>query len=315
MPDVFQTLNTETTVAILIILGLVTALVVNTRRKRRNDYKMNARVVRDDTPAPDPYDRSTRELPNGGARVVGRQEPTFGDYLSEPNLDDVATDSVKLDIDDAGDSDVEAVRDSVLAEEAFDFPDLSQTSSNTESEANKGSDAPIDPGTMDWLDEIESVPTSQVQSARLPRHEDTKVYSLNVIARADQGFAGDDVLRVLLGCGLRFGDMDFFHLSEAQGGTPTIQFSVANMMQPGVFDLENMDELSTQGLMFFLTLPGPHDMARAFDLMLETAHTVAHSLGGDVYDETRSVMTKQYVESLRQSIREYENKWRAETSQ
>ena len=136
-----------------------------------------------------------------------------------------------------------------------------------------------------------------------------------MIARADHGFTGDDILRVLLGCGLRFGDMDFFHLIEAQGGTPTIQFSVANMMQPGVFDLENMDELSTQGLMFFLTLPGPHDMARAFDLMLETAHTVAHSLGGDVYDETRSVMTKQYVESLRQSIREYENKWRAETSQ
>ena len=41
MPDVFQTLTTETTIAILIIFGLVVALVVNTRRKRRNDYKMN----------------------------------------------------------------------------------------------------------------------------------------------------------------------------------------------------------------------------------------------------------------------------------
>ena len=42
MPDVFQTLTTETTIAILIILGLVVALIVNMRRKRRNDYKMNA---------------------------------------------------------------------------------------------------------------------------------------------------------------------------------------------------------------------------------------------------------------------------------
>ena len=92
MPDVFQTLTTETTIAILIIFGLVVALVVNTRRKRRNDYKMNARVVRDDTPAPDPHDRSSRELPNGGARVVERQEPTFGDYISEP-------DSVNTNID------------------------------------------------------------------------------------------------------------------------------------------------------------------------------------------------------------------------
>ena len=308
MPDVFQTLTTETTIAILIILGLVVALVVNMRRKRRNDYKMNARVVRDDTPAPDPHDRTSRELPSGGARVVGRQEPTFGDYFSDSNLDEATTDLSELDTDAAGDMDPGAGNDSALSEEAFGVAEISHRPLDT------GSDAPIDPGTMDWLDEIESVPTSQAQSARLPRHEETKVYSLNVIARADQGFAGDDILRLLLGCGLRFGDMDFFHLSEAQGGTPTIQFSVANMMQPGVFDLENMDELSTEGLMFFLTLPGPHDMARAFDLMLETAHTVAHSMGGDVYDETRSVMTKQYVESLRQSIREYENKWRAETS-
>lgn len=309
MPDVFQTLTTETTIAILIILGLVVALVVNMRRKRRNDYKMNARVVRDDTPIPDPHDRTSRELPNGGARVVGRQEPTFGDYFSESNLDESTTDLSKLNTDVAGGMDPDAGNDSALSEEAFDVAEMSDRP------LDAGSDAPIDPETMDWLDEIESVSTSQAKAARLPRHEETKVYSLNVIARADQGFAGDDILRLLLGCGLRFGDMDFFHLSEAQGGTPTIQFSVANMMQPGVFDLENMDELSTQGLMFFLTLPGPHDMARAFDLMLETAHTVAHSLGGDVYDETRSVMTKQHVESLRQSIREFENKWRAETSQ
>ena len=309
MPDVLQTLTTESTIAILIIFGLVVALVVNTRRKRRDDYKMNARVVRDDAPVPDPHDRTSRELPNGGARLVGRQEPTFGEFFSEQKLDEVQIDSSKPDLDLADDMDAIGGGDRGLAEDAFDVAELAQT------QVEQDSEAPIDRGTMDWLDEIESVPTSQTQSARLPRHEDTKVYSFNVISRADQGFVGNDILRVLLGCGLRFGDMDFFHLSEAQGGTPTIQFSVANMMQPGVFDLENMDELSTQGLMFFLMLPGPHDMARAFDLMLETAHTVAHSLGGDVYDETRSVMTKQYVESLRQSIREYENKWRAETSQ
>ena len=95
-------------------------------------------------------------------------------------------------------------------------------------------------------------------------------------------------------------------------GTPTIQFSVANMMQPGVFDLEGMESLSTKGLMFFLTLPGPQDMTRAFDLMLQTAQTVAESLGGDVLDETRSVLTKQYVERVRQSIREFEAKCRIE---
>jgi cell division protein ZipA len=84
------------------------------------------------------------------------------------------------------------------------------------------------------------------------------------------------------------------------------------MMQPGVFDLDDMEALSTKGLMFFVTLPGPADMTRAFDLMLQTAQTVAENLGGDVLDETRSVLTKQYVERARQAIREFEAKCKIE---
>lgn len=307
MPDIFQAPTIEVTGIILVFVALVVA-VIYTLRKRRDGYKMNARIVRDDSPVPDPHDRTSRELPNGGARVIGRQEPTFGEFLSDPTIDRAASDRVDVESERADHLDEQSA-DGVVSDDTFSLTGISQQ------QDDESLDVPIDPGTMDWLDEIESVPASQSQSARLPRDEDAAVYSLNVIARADQGFSGDDILRVLLGCGMRFGDMDFFHLSEVQGSVPTIQFSVANMMQPGVFDLENMDEMSTQGLMFFLTLPGPHDMLRAFDQMLETAHTVAHSLGGDVYDERRGVMTKQYVESLRQSIREYENKWRAETSQ
>ena len=290
MSGLLSTLTTETILALLLVLVLCVALVISARRRRRQGYKMNARVVRDETPVPDPHDRTSRELPNGGARVVGgRQEPTFG------SLDD-STDAAASAVLD---------NDSVFVPSRV-FEDADDERAQVEPE-------PVEdkPGTVDWLDEIEAVPVGGL-TARLPRHEDAQVYSLNVVARAEQGFAGDDVLRTLLGCGLRFGDMDFFHLTEMSEGAPTIQFSVANMMQPGVFDLEGMDSLSTKGLMFFLTLPGPQDMTRAFDLMLQTAQTVAENLGGNVFDETRSVLTKQYVERVRQSIREFEAKCRIE---
>ena len=290
MSGLLSTLTTETILALLLVLVLCVALVISARRRRRQGYKMNARVVRDDTPVPDPHDRTSRELPNGGARVVGaRQEPTFG------SLDDSADEAASATLDD----------DSVFVpSRVFEGADEHHAQLEPEPVEDKL-------GTVDWLDEIEAVPVGG-QTARLPRHEDAQVYSLNVVSRAEQGFSGDDVLRTLLGCGLRFGDMDFFHLTEMAEGTPTIQFSVANMMQPGVFDLEGMETLSTKGLMFFLTLPGPNDMTRAFDLMLQTAQTVAENLGGDVLDETRSVLTKQYVERVRQSIREFEAKCRIE---
>ena len=290
MSGLLSTLTTETILALLLVLVLCVALLISARRRRRQGYKMNARVVRDETPVPDPHDRTSRELPNGGARVVGgRQEPTFG------SLDDSADEAASAVLDD----------DSVFVpSRVFEGADEHHAQLEPEPVEDK-------PGTVDWLDEIEAVPVGG-QTARLPRHEDAQVYSLNVVSRAEQGFSGDDVLRTLLGCGLRFGDMDFFHLTEMAEGAPTIQFSVANMMQPGVFDLEGMETLSTKGLMFFLTLPGPNDMTRAFDLMLQTAQTVAENLGGDVLDETRSVLTKQYVERVRQSIREFEAKCRIE---
>ena len=82
------------------------------------------------------------------------------------------------------------------------------------------------------------------------------------------------------------------------------------MMQPGVFDIDRMDHLQTQGLMFFLTLPGPEDMSGAFDEMLATAQALAETLDGDVLDDTRSVMTKQYIEATRQTIREFATRHR-----
>ena len=289
MSGVLSALTTETVLALILVLVLCVALMVSARRRRRQGYKMNARVVRDDAPVPDPHDRSARELPNGGARVVGRQDPTFGTF------DESATGMATPEFDD----------------ETVFVPSRVFDDHIDEADTTALDDVDEKPGTVDWLDEIEAVPVGG-QTAKLPRHEDAQVYSLNVVARAEQGFSGDDVLRTLLGCGLRFGDMDFFHLSEIDGGAPTIQFSVANMMQPGVFDLDDMEALSTKGLMFFVTLPGPADMTRAFDLMLQTAQTVAENLGGDVLDETRSVLTKQYVERARQAIREFEAKCKIE---
>ena len=60
--------------------------------------------------------------------------------------------------------------------------------------------------------------------------------------------------------------------------------------------------------MFFVTLPGPADMLKAFDYMYETAKTVARNLDGDILDETRSAVTQQSLEHMRQKIRELERR-------
>ena len=166
-------------------------------------------------------------------------------------------------------------------------------------------------GTVDWLDTLEPeepLKPDAPEHGRLPRGANTHVFILYVVAQAEEGFSGTDILETLLACDLRFGDMDFFHRHERASGRGPIEFSVANMMKPGVFDIDNMEPLQTRGLMFFVTLPGPADMLKAFDYMYETVKVVAKSLGGEIQDETRSVITRQSLEHMRQQIRELERR-------
>ena len=168
---------------------------------------------------------------------------------------------------------------------------------------------------MLWIDNVmvrlsESIEDASElsQRGRLPRGADTHVFILYIVARSEDGFSGTDILETLLGCDLRFGDMDFFHRHEQASGRGPIEFSVANMMKPGVFDIDNMEPLQTRGLMFFVTLPGPSDMLKAFDYMYETVKLVSKHLDGDIQDETRSIITRQSLEHMRQQIRELERR-------
>jgi cell division protein ZipA len=85
-------------------------------------------------------------------------------------------------------------------------------------------------------------------------------------------------------------------------------FSMANMVKPGTFDLDAMDNFETPGVSLFMTLPIKADSMASFDLMVDTARAIAETLGGELKDEQRSVMTRQTIEHCRQRIRDYELK-------
>lgn len=167
-----------------------------------------------------------------------------------------------------------------------------------------------EPANLDWLEDLpaETRESEEDTPGELPRRDDMEVFVLHVVTHDEAGFDGKAILEILLACDLRFGDMDFFHRHEREAGRGPIQFSVANMLKPGVFDIDHMDEMRTRGLVFFLTLPGPEDMNKAFEYMLETARTVARNLGGEVLDESMSALTEQSVEHAKQRIADLERR-------
>jgi cell division protein ZipA len=173
-----------------------------------------------------------------------------------------------------------------------------------------------EPANLDWLEDLppEGETPAEHEGGELPRGPASEVFILHVISRDARGFDGKAILEILLACDLRFGDMDFFHRHEREAGRGPIQFSVANMLKPGVFDIDHMTEMRTRGLVFFLTLPGPQDMTTAFDYMLETARAVARNLDGEVLDESMSALTEQSISHARQQIRDLERRLLAHQS-
>ena len=328
----------------MVILGgvMIAAVLVDAGRRRwrerRSEIRLNARIDRSKSGSndEDTFNLLT-ELPNGGARIVRRDDLEAGDLDGE-NLEPAIVDEASVAPADAVE---ERARKFPAAPDPIDVAvesdDLDEVPSQVEApaEANEAAPAvsasprrrrtvkpPGDPstaeardvsaeGTVDWLDTLEPEEVSEtdsVEQGRLPRGANTHVFILYVVARSEEGFAGMDILESLLACDLRFGDMDFFHRHELASGRGPIEFSVANMMKPGVFDIDNMEPLQTRGLMFFVTLPGPTDMLKAFDYMYETAKVVAKALDGDIQDEKRSVVTRQSLEHMRQQIRELERR-------
>jgi cell division protein ZipA len=282
----------------MVIVGvlLIVAVLVDAWRRIRSDKSARvAMKLADPEELPDEREKDIsmfKELPNGGARVVER-----GDILRAAGYGPGGANS------------------NPSATPADKRAGKSHAKDDDELLAGMTSIVPGDESeNLDWLDGLGSQDgQSQTEKAvagadKLPRCEDPEVFMLNVVARSPQGFRGDDILHILLACDLRFGDMNFFHRHEFEAGRGAIQFSVANMMQPGVFDIDNMADMSTPGLVFFLTLPGPEDMMQAYDYMLEMAQTIARNLGADVLDESRSALTRQAMEHSRQKIRDLERR-------
>ena len=135
-----------------------------------------------------------------------------------------------------------------------------------------------------------------------------QVISILVTAKDTQGFYGSQLLKLVEACGLVHGEMDIFHRFEDGLRLGKTQFSMANMMEPGTFNLKEMEHLHSPGVVFFLGLPTAQDSMQAFDYMLETAQCLATNLGGEVLDEQRSVMRPQTIEHCRQQIREFERR-------
>lgn len=129
------------------------------------------------------------------------------------------------------------------------------------------------------------------------------------LVRKKGDFQGADIQAAMKEANLQPGAMDIYHRHDERY-PDRVLFSVANMVNPGHFPMQEMEGFSTPGLLLFTQLPGVRDGMVVYADMLYSANQLAGALGGILQDETHSTLSKQSIQHTRDTIMEHRRKLR-----
>ena len=195
----------------------------------------------------------------------------------KPTVEDVKTERVEPVLD-ASHVEIEPVEQKAeQPTQASLFDDSEDEASNAKTEAQLQKELIADPV-------VEAVPEPEVEE-ELPDPYDVLV--LHVMAKEGETIKGAELLPCMLSMNFKFGDMNIFHRHEDNAGTGKVIFSIADMVNPGTFDPDNMEQFTSHGIVMFMRLPCHGDPVRNFSIMLNSACQLADDLGAVVCDGQR----------------------------
>lgn len=143
--------------------------------------------------------------------------------------------------------------------------------------------------------------TGEPASSGKPEH-----FVVVYVTSTDGRFNGQSLLESLVELDLQFGEMNIFHRIDG-AGKPV--FSLVNAVEPGTFDIARMDQLETPAVSLFMKTHDVDEPERVFEEMIDVAQSLANELGGEVKDESRSVLTPQTIEHCREEIRDFQHRY------
>ena len=289
--------NISILVGVLILLVLALDGLRRSIRARRSEIRMNLNLK--DGLDKDVLEELSHELPSGGARVVDRDG-------TDDTMDQSIVGGMGVEEHSSAGDEEDLIREPSFGvtpnQVEFDFPDEQALSAQ---EAERGTDFDLDdvPTLTESVEETEEATASSQEPGHNLEPGD-EVLTIFVRARKGMQFGGHEVVEALLRSGVNYGSKKIFHAHFDDKLKNEVSFSVANMVEPGYFDIEALSEFSTTGLIFFMSLPkqNPHIALRT---MVEAARATSTALDGEVYDSDLSVFTQQTLTHYENRLHEF----------
>ncbi|UTM58053.1 cell division protein ZipA [Photobacterium sp. CCB-ST2H9] len=282
---------------------------------------------------------SVRVIANGGepeapAKRPARKEPElhFGDELAiDPLFDAPATPAAPVAEERRGEisqdsqpevtasvqtsaSVEEAVLETVIPEvevqaEAEVIQQAPQSEPQFVSADSRVSEQAILPQTeevqVEAAQQVSEVPLAEPEAPVEEVKLEPDFLVLNVHARGGEMLTGVKLFQCLERHHLIYGENSVYHRHADLAGTGPVLFTVANMVSPGYFPQDQLDEFATPGVAFYLMLPCHGRADDNFNLMLQTVQRIADDMGADILDHERNLITPQRLKAYREKAKQY----------
>lgn len=227
-----------------------------------------------------------------------KQSPTRHDHVED---DDMDVESLKGAL--AAESEVQEVDTQEMAAPAHELNAiLNEDAENEDTEIGASQTTAAIPSREP------SFPNAQRD--KLIRDKPKKVVEdnlviLHIAAKPPNQILGKELLRAFSDVGLEYDKSKLFYRYTQRFSEKLELFGAVNSVNPGTFELEHMGEFRTPSISLFMRLPVPMDSLKAFNIMLDCAQNLAHFLNAELYDQSRSAITKQTIDHMREEIQLY----------
>lgn len=211
---------------------------------------------------------------------------------------------------DASDAEESAGRDRVVTSISTFQRDIGKETEQAESELDEVSGEPKESSVRASESELNNPEDTNAASNKIDRELDNGLMLMLTVVASNRNLRGSQVLKAVTASGLSYGKMGIFHYNSPTRPSPRPLFSVANVVEPGTFNLAQMEELSTPGLVLFANVSRPDEAMSTFNTMLEKARQLAATLDASVCDGRRSTLSKQGIEHIYGEIGEFQRRSR-----
>jgi cell division protein ZipA len=203
----------------------------------------------------------------------------------------------------------------ITPKEEFDFNDLDALSEFKDFINDTRQDEQVsEPLSLkDVKQELKSTIQDQEQEQKLEETKEKKTAHLKdtkrkliilyIMAEKNKHFTGPEILAATKIIGMKYGSMDIFHYYESgEIVSKKALFSLLNIIEPGLFDLKQIEKFRTHGLALFMQISPGNDNEQIFDMMLDAAWKLVEILGGELHDEQHNFVDPIIVGSLREKL-------------